>query len=281
LIHFFHVGKRYPGGQVALSDVSFEIPKGQFVFLTGASGAGKTTLLKLIYREEIPNEGQILVHGRNVATLPPAKIPYLRRSIGVVFQSFRLIGRKTVFENVAYLPRILGLPLRRQRQLAFQALRRVGLAHRMSAFPQQLSGGEQQRVAIARALINEPEILIADEPTGNLDPDLSREILRLFLGIQLRGTTVLLATHDRETIRRLGGRVLTLEQGRLIGDDLQEGEDPLSPDELFSLDGVQSESDSGLVRHITAESPDAASGARLPADEMLGEEQESALRGDG
>jgi len=237
LIHFFHVGKRYPGGQVALADVSFEILKGQFVFLTGASGAGKTTLLKLIYREEIPSDGQILVNGRNVATLPPSKIPYLRRSIGVVFQSFRLIGRKTVFENVAYLPRVLGLPLKRQRQLAFQALRRVGLAHRMSAFPQQLSGGEQQRVAIARALINEPEILIADEPTGNLDPDLSREILRLFVGIQVRGTTVLLATHDRDTIRRLGGRILSLDQGRLVGDQIQEGEEPLSPDDFGPTNG--------------------------------------------
>lgn len=218
VIHFFHVTKQYPGGQTALDDVSFEIPKGQFVFLTGASGAGKTTLLKLIYREEVPSDGQILVNGRNVATLPSGKIPYLRRTIGVVFQNFRLIQRKTIFENVTYLPRLLGMSMRRQKTLAFQALRRVGLAHRMNAFPLELSGGEQQRVAIARALINEPEILIADEPTGNLDPDLSREILRLFQAIQRRGTTVLLATHDRDTIHRLGGRVLTLRSGRLADD---------------------------------------------------------------
>ena len=138
--------------------------------------------------------------------------------MGVVFQDFRLIARKTVFENVSYLPRILGVDLRGRKKLAYNALRRVGLAHRMSSFPPELSGGEQQRVAIARALINEPDILIADEPTGNLDPDLAREILRLFLAVNRRGTTVLLATHDREMIQRIGGRVLTLDRGRLAND---------------------------------------------------------------
>ncbi|HSN86029.1 MAG TPA: ATP-binding cassette domain-containing protein, partial [Thermoanaerobaculia bacterium] len=161
MIQFFHVSKRYPGGQSALDDLTFEIPRGQFVFLTGASGAGKTTLLRLIFREEVPSSGQILVNGRNVSSIPRSKIPYLRRTIGVVFQDFRLIHRKTVFENVTYLPRILGQDLKTQKQLAFQALRRVGLAHRLNAFPPELSGGEQQRVAIARALINEPDILIA------------------------------------------------------------------------------------------------------------------------
>jgi cell division transport system ATP-binding protein len=226
LIQFFQVSKRYPGGQPALDDVSFDIPRGQFVFLTGASGAGKTTLLRMIFREEVPNEGQIVVNGRNVASIPPSKIPYLRRTIGVVFQDFRLIPRKTVFENVTYLPRILGQDLKSQKQAAYQALRRVGLAHRLNAFPPELSGGEQQRVAIARALINEPDILIADEPTGNLDPDLSREILRLFLEVNLRGTTVLLATHDRDMIHRIGKRVLTLDKGRLISDHQLLGSDP-------------------------------------------------------
>ena len=219
MIRFFHVGKRYPGGQAALDDVTFHVPRGQFAFLTGPSGAGKTTLLKLIFREEVPSEGQILVNGRNVASLPRAKIPYLRRTLGVVFQDFRLIPRKTVFENVSYLPRILGHDRRAQKKIAYQALRRVGLAHRMQAFPTELSGGEQQRVAIARALLAEPELLIADEPTGNLDPELSAEILRLFLEINLRGTTLLVATHDRELIRRHGRRVLTLERGRLVGDE--------------------------------------------------------------
>ena len=226
VIQFFHVSKLYPGGQAALQDLTFDIPRGQFLFLTGASGAGKTTLLKLIFREEVPSEGQIVVNGRNVSSIPPGKIPYLRRSIGVVFQDFRLIARKTVFENVSYLPRVLGLDVKGQRAVAYQALRRVGLAHRMNAFPEQLSGGEQQRVAIARALVNDPEILIADEPTGNLDPDLSQEILRLFLEVNLRGTTVLLATHDRDTIERVGRRVITLEQGRLVSDVDLPGKNP-------------------------------------------------------
>ena len=223
MIQFFHVSKRYPSGQVALSDVTFEIPGGQFAFLTGASGAGKTTLLKLIFREEVPGEGQIVVNGRNVSSIPRGKVPYLRRTLGIVFQNFRLIARKTVFENVSYLPRILGQDGRSQKRLAYQALRRVGLAHRMNAFPPELSGGEQQRVAIARVLIGELEILIADEPTGNLDPELSAEILRLFREINRRGTTLLIATHDRETILREGGRVLTLDAGRLVGDETLAG----------------------------------------------------------
>jgi cell division transport system ATP-binding protein len=229
MIQFYQVTKRYPGGQSALRDVSFEIPRAQFAFLTGASGAGKTTLLKLIFRQEMPTEGQIVVNGRNVSSVPRSKIPYLRRTIGVVFQNFRLIPRKTVFENVSYLPRILGVPLEEQKKLAYRALRRVGLSHRMNAFPLELSGGEQQRVAIARAVINEPEILIADEPTGNLDPDLSREILSLFLEINRRGTTLLIATHDRETIHQVGHRVLTLDQGRLVDDTVLQGAAPPEP----------------------------------------------------
>ena len=218
MIEFFNVTKRYPGGQVGLAEVTLRIPKGQMVFLTGASGAGKTTFLKLIYREEVPNTGNILVNGRNVSSLPQAKIPYLRRTIGVVFQNFRLIPRKTVFENVSYLPRVLGLDFKTQKKLSYETLRLVGLAHRMNAFPMQLSGGEQQRVAVARALINQPEILLADEPTGNLDPELSEEILRLFLQINLRGTTLIFATHDRTLIQRVGRRVLTLDRGQLVGD---------------------------------------------------------------
>jgi len=229
VIQFFHVGKRFPGGQAALDDVTFEIARGEMVFLTGPSGAGKTSLLRLIFREDVPTTGQILVNGRNVSSLPRRKVPYLRRAIGVVFQDFRLISRKTVFENVSYLPRILGMDKERQRKLAYETLRRVGLAHRMNAFPPELSGGEKQRVAIARALINEPEILLADEPTGNLDPDLSQEILRLLVEVNLRGTTVILATHDRDTIQRLGRRVLTLAQGHLVADQPASAAAPLPP----------------------------------------------------
>jgi cell division transport system ATP-binding protein len=218
VIQFFGVSKSYGENRPALEEVSFRIRAGQFVFLKGASGAGKSTLLKLIFREETPSSGRILVNGRNVAALPRKKIPYLRRTIGVVFQDFSLIARKTVFENVCYLPKILGASLRQQKRLVHLTLSRVGLAHRMDAFPHELSGGEQQRVAIARALINEPEILVADEPTGNLDPGLSDEILRLFVEINQRGTTVVFATHDPNIFHRPGDRILVLERGRLVRD---------------------------------------------------------------
>ncbi len=235
MIEFFSVTKRYPGDQIGLDDVTLRVDRGQMVFLTGPSGAGKTTFLKLIYCEEMPSSGNILVNGRNVSSLPRGKVPFLRRTIGVVFQSFRLIPRKTVFENVCYLPRILGLTYKEQKALAYECLRQVGLSHRLNAFPLQLSGGEQQRVAIARALINRPEILLADEPTGNLDPDLSNDILRLLLDINAQGTTVIFATHDRELIDRVGGRVLTLDSGQLVKDhqvagEISEAETAGSPD---------------------------------------------------
>lgn len=234
MIQFFGVSKRYPGGQLALDNVSFELERGDLVFLTGASGAGKTTLLKLIFRQEAPSSGQIVVNGRNVSSIPERKIPFLRRTMGIVFQDFRLIARKTVLENVTFLPQILGVEREARRKLAFEALRRVGLADRAQAFPPQLSGGEQQRVAIARAIINQPDILIADEPTGNLDPDLSWEILRLFSAIHQRGTVVLVATHDRDLIHRVGGRVLTLGGGRLVGDQRITGTAPPEPLDLES-----------------------------------------------
>jgi cell division transport system ATP-binding protein len=218
LIHFYRVSKHYPGGHRALDEVTFEVQRGEFVFLTGPSGAGKTTLLRLIFRQEVPSSGQIVVNGRNVASLPRRKIPFLRRTIGVVFQDFRLIPRKTVYENVTYLQRVLGLDSQREKRLAYETLRRVGLAHRMKAFPVELSGGEQQRVAIARALVNQPEILVADEPTGNLDPEMAQEIFDLFLDINRRGTTVVIASHDARVLERLGKRVVALRGGKLVAD---------------------------------------------------------------
>ncbi|HXT51882.1 MAG TPA: cell division ATP-binding protein FtsE [Thermoanaerobaculia bacterium] len=223
MIHFYRVSKHYPGGQRALDEVTFQLDRGEFAFLTGPSGAGKSTLLRLIFRQEVPTSGQILVNGRNVASLPRRKVPFLRRTMGVVFQDFRLIPRKTVFENVSYLPRVLGLDGQRQKRLAYETLRRVGLAHRMKSFPLELSGGEQQRVAIARALVNQPEILVADEPTGNLDPEMAREIFELFLEINRRGTTVLVATHDARVLERLDKRVLSLRAGRLQEDTAAPG----------------------------------------------------------
>ncbi len=216
MIQAFHVYKQYDRESMALSDITLHIEKGEFCFLTGASGAGKTSFLKLVFREELPSQGQILVGGRNVTAIPPGQIPELRRSIGVVFQDFKLLKRKTILENVAFVLKILAVPPKEQRRRAFAALKSVGLHHKMHSFPLQLSGGEQQRVAIARALINEPMLLLADEPTGNLDPEMAHEIMALFQEVNARGTTVLVATHDREMIQRLGKRVITLDHGRVL-----------------------------------------------------------------
>jgi cell division transport system ATP-binding protein len=215
VIQLFRVSKDYGRFRHALIDVSCVIERGEFAFLTGPSGAGKSTFLKLLFRDEAPSSGQIIVNGRNIGVLPDSQVPYFRRTIGVVFQDFKLIGRKTVFENIAFVQNVLGLPRGEQKRRAYQVLKRVGLHHQMNALPSELSGGEQQRIAIARAIVNEPTLLLADEPTGNLDPMLSEEIMRLFGEINIRGTTVLVATHDFELIRRMGKRVLTLEHGRL------------------------------------------------------------------
>jgi cell division transport system ATP-binding protein len=216
VIQSFHVYKQYSRDSLALADVTVKVDKSEFVFLTGPSGAGKTTFLKLIFREEVPSQGQILVNGRNVSAIPESRIPLLRRTIGVVFQDFKLLRRKTVFENVAFVLRVMGVGKAERKQRAFNVLKKVGLQHRLHAYPLQLSGGEQQRVAIARALINDPVLLLADEPTGNLDPELAIEIMTLFREINSHGTTVLVATHDRELINRMGKRVVTLERGRVI-----------------------------------------------------------------
>ncbi len=215
MIHFYHVTKRFDRYSAALFDVTFHIEKGEFVFLTGPSGAGKSTLLKLILHQMKPSEGQVVVNGRNLNTIRRSQLPYFRREIGMVFQDFKLIDRMTVFENLSFILTVLGLPAREHKKKAYSALRSVGLHHKLSAYPLQLSGGEQQRVAIARALINDPLVVIADEPTGNLDPDLAGEILAIFNEANLRGSTILLATHDRELIQQSGRRVIALDHGRL------------------------------------------------------------------
>jgi cell division transport system ATP-binding protein len=216
LIESSHLSKLYSRGVYAIRDLTISVRKGEFVFLTGPSGAGKSTFLRLLLRQELPSEGDLRVLGRDLAILRPSQVQTYRRSIGFVFQDFRLIPRFTVFENVAFVMRVLGLPLATQQRKTFQVLKWVGLQHRMNALPPQLSGGEQQRVAIARALVNDPQLVLADEPTGNLDPDLSLEIMNLFREINARGTTVVVATHDRELIRRVGRRSITLEHGRIV-----------------------------------------------------------------
>jgi len=215
MIQFFDVSKYYDN-ESALKDITFSVDKGDLVYVTGPSGAGKTTLLKLIYRAERPDEGRILVAGWDVGELRQNTIPYLRRNIGVVFQDFRLLFNKTVFDNVALALRIHGSHPKEIKEEVNEVLRDVGLKHKAHDFPQHLSGGEQQRVVIARAMVSKPTVLLADEPTGNLDPETAALIIKLFREINARGTTVLIATHHRELFSGTGRRVIHLKTGELV-----------------------------------------------------------------
>jgi cell division transport system ATP-binding protein len=210
------LGKAYGRGLYALRDLTLTVERGEFVFLTGPSGAGKSTLLRLLLLQDRPTDGVAIVNGRNLVRMSRREVQAYRRSVGFVFQDFKLIPTKTVFENVSFALRVLGTPIEQQRRRTYQVLKWVGLQHRLQAYPMELSGGEQQRVAIARALVNEPQLVLADEPTGNLDPDLSLEIMNLFRDINASGTTVLVATHDRELIKWVGRRTVHLEHGRMI-----------------------------------------------------------------
>jgi cell division transport system ATP-binding protein len=218
VIQLFHVTKEYPGDGPALQDVTLEIEKGEFVFLTGPSGAGKSTLLKLVFCDEPATSGQLLLFGKNVAKIRPAAIPFVRRNIGVVFQDFKLLPQRTVLENVALPLEVRSLPDREIKRRVRTLLRSVGLEHRADKFPPSLSGGEQQRVAVARALATDPALLLADEPTGNLDADRTLEVMDLLHGANARGTTVVVATHDRTLLERYKRRVVLLERGRLVSD---------------------------------------------------------------
>lgn len=218
MIQLFHVSKYYER-RAALSDINLQITKGEFVLLMGPSGAGKTTLLKLLFCAEPPDEGQILVQNRNVARLRPSDIPYLRRTMGVVFQDFRLLPKKNVFSNVALPLLVQGASAFEIRRKVTEALKAVGVDHRKDSRPATLSAGEQQRVCIARAIVNSPIILLADEPTGNMDPELAGEIIELFKAINARGTMVMVATHNRQVVDQVKRRVVTLNQGKLISDE--------------------------------------------------------------
>ncbi|MBR2743639.1 MAG: cell division ATP-binding protein FtsE [Clostridia bacterium] len=223
MVLFNNVTKTYANGTKALEDVSFRIDQGEFVFIIGASGAGKTTITKLITRQEAFDSGEVVVNKYRLKTLRNSQIPYLRRTVGVVFQDFRLIDNKTVYENVAFAMRIVNAPAKEIRARVPHVLSLVGLTHKAKAYPTQLSGGEQQRVAIARAIINSPSILIADEPTGNVDPNMSREIMDLFQAINDRGTTIIVVTHELSLVKRMNKRVIQLDGGKLLYDKVGGG----------------------------------------------------------
>jgi len=216
MIQLFHVYKSFGSTNPALIDVSLTVKKGGFVFITGPSGAGKSTLLKIILCAEKPTSGNALVNGRNLNRIKDRELAFLRRRIGVVFQDFKLLPRRNVFENVALALEIMGLPLSMTRRKVHQTLRYLGLANKEGYYPPQLSGGEQQRVAIARAIINNPLILLADEPTGNLDPDLTMDIMALLKEIHIRGTTVIVATHSQELLKDTRRSIVTLNKGRIV-----------------------------------------------------------------
>ena len=218
MIQLYNVTKKYSGDSVAIKDLTLQIPKGDFVYVTGASGAGKSTFLRMLYAAEKPTRGQILIDRQNVSRIRSHQIPYLRRKIGVVFQDFKLLHSRTVYENVAFALEAQGKKRFEVSKKVYQALKEVGLEHRLQRKPLELSGGEQQRIAIARALVVDPLILLADEPSGNLDQEVTMDIMELFKRANARGTTVLLATHDHDLNRRFPRRVITLDKGKLIGD---------------------------------------------------------------
>ncbi len=219
MIQMFHVTKSYPGDPPTLVDINLDIGKAEFVFLTGPSGAGKSTLLKLMFLAERPTRGQILIAGRNIARLRESGVPYLRRNIGVVFQDFKLLPNRTVAENVGFTLDVIGTDRDEVRERSLKMLRRVGLEHKADVSPLKLSGGEQQRVSLCRALVNDPAILLADEPTGNLDPALTVEMMDLLNDVNARGTTVVVATHDASLIGRYQKRTLRLEKGTVVADE--------------------------------------------------------------
>lgn len=218
MIEFKNVSKVYNNGTEALRNLSLSIAKGEFVFIVGSSGAGKSTFLKLIMREEVPNSGEIVVNGRKLSTVRKRDVPYLRRTMGIVFQDFRLIDKMTVYDNVAFAMHIVGASDREIRKRVPYVLGLVGLEKKMDNHPAELSGGEQQRAGLARALVNNPSMIIADEPTGNVDPAMSYEIVELLTEINRRGTTVLMVTHEHDLVKRFPRRVIEIQGGTVVGD---------------------------------------------------------------
>ncbi|MGN0172517.1 MAG: cell division ATP-binding protein FtsE [Acutalibacteraceae bacterium] len=256
MIEFRGVHKTYDNGTKALRDVNITIDKGEFVFIVGASGAGKSTFLKLIMHEEVPNAGEVIVNGYKLSKLKRREIPYLRRTMGIVFQDFRLIHSMTVFDNVAFAMRVTGASKREVRKRVPYILGLVGLQDKARNFPMELSGGEQQRVSLARALVNNPSLIIADEPTGNIDPELSFEIMELLTEINRRGTTVLVVTHEHELVEHFHRRVIVIDSGTVVSDVPQ--------DDSYAENAAPAEN--GVVSDVldTIQTPD-TSGSKVDA----------------
>lgn len=223
MIQLINVSKIYPNGARALIDVNLKIGKGDFVFLVGPSGAGKSTLIKLFYRDEIPTRGQVQINSKNLVRMREREVPYLRRTIGVIFQDFKLLPNKTVNENVAFALEVIGVSRKEIRIRTRTTLELVGLASKEHAYPHELSGGEQQRVCVARAIINNPALLVADEPTGNLDPETAWGIMELLYNINKRGTTIVMATHAKAIVNKMQKRVIAIENGRVARDEEKGG----------------------------------------------------------
>lgn len=221
MVHMSGVSKIYENGAVALNNVNIDIEKGEFVFVVGTSGAGKSTFIKMIFREVLPSEGTLIVNGKDIAALKDADVPYLRRGLGIIFQDYRLLPDRTVYENIAFAMQVIEAPRREMQKRVNSVLDLVGLKEKYKCFPSQLSGGEQQRVAIARAIVNSPLIVIADEPTGNLDPETSWGIMEIFKRINKSGTTIVMATHDKTIVDTMQKRVIAIENGRIIRDEMK------------------------------------------------------------
>ena len=223
MIHMKNVTKVYENGAVALNNINVDIRKGEFVFLVGSSGAGKSTFIKMLFREVLPTSGILTVNGRDVIRMANKEVPYLRRSLGVIFQDYRLLPEKTVYENISFAMQVIEAPRRLMQRSVNSVLDIVGLRDKYKCFPHQLSGGQQQRVAIARAIVNNPSIVIADEPTGNLDPETSWGIMDIFQRINAAGTTIVMATHDKTIVDAMQRRVIAIEDGQIVRDEAQGG----------------------------------------------------------
>ncbi len=219
MLEMIDVSKIYPGGSVALQDINVRIEQGEFVFIVGPSGAGKSTFFKMLFREVLPSSGKVIVNGHDLVKMTDKEIPYFRRQLGIVFQDYRLLPDRTVYDNVAFAMQVIETPYRKIKRRVNDVLDLVGLRKRAHAYPTELSGGEQQRIAIARAIVNDPILLIADEPTGNLDPETSWEIMDIFREVNKSGTTIVMATHDRDIVDEMEKRVIAIEHGHIVRDD--------------------------------------------------------------